>query len=80
MDRPDPAVMKDTQRRLEQVRRIHLEAVRHLAETEEQMALTFESLAEGSSDPKRRTELARQARAQAVRLRAYASRLDAGRN
>jgi hypothetical protein len=76
MNRPEFEPMRDKQRRQDQVRRRHLEAVMRLAETEERMALTFESLAEGSRHPERRTALALEARTQAVRLRQYASRLE----
>jgi len=58
-------------RRFDEARRRHVELMMRLAQTEEQMALTLDRLAGGSSR-ERRAALAAEARGQACRLRAYA--------
>jgi hypothetical protein len=77
MERPTIETMRQARRRLHQVRRSQIDAIRRLATTEEQLAVTFAELARGSH-AERRAELARHAKAQAARLRSYADRLDHG--
>jgi hypothetical protein len=61
--------------RMTEARETQKEVFLRLAETEERVAATFDRLAHDSRHSARRAELAREARTQAARLRAYVSRL-----
>jgi len=76
MDRPTSEHLAQIRARLAHARRSQIDVLRRLAETEEQVAATFERLAKDDSHAGRRTTLAQQARDQAVRLRDYAGQLD----
>ncbi len=73
MDGPTSEPLDQIRQRLTDARQTQREVFLRLAETEERVAVTFDRLAHDSAHWARRTEIARQARAQAARLRAYVS-------
>jgi hypothetical protein len=77
MDEPTVADHLSTNReRLSAARRHQIAVLRRLAETEDQLAVTFDTLNHGGADGSRRLELAAEARQQASRLRQYADELE----
>jgi hypothetical protein len=77
MDEPTVADHVSTNReRLSAARRRQIDVLRRLAETEDQVAVTFETLNHGGADGSRRLEVAAEARDQASRLRKYADELE----
>jgi hypothetical protein len=71
MDRPSPERLAENRRRLAIARQSHIDVLQRLADTEDEVALTFEHLARDGANKDRRAALAREARQQAARLRSY---------
>jgi len=75
MDLPIGERTAENRRRLADARQSQINVLRELAETEDELAATFERLVRNGGPTDRRAALARQAREQAERLRHYAGRL-----
>ena len=73
---PSGDAANEHERRFDQARRNQIAVIRRLADTEDEMATTFDQLAGKGHHAQRRSELARQARRQAARLRSYADHLE----
>lgn len=76
MEGPTSERLEQIRRRMTEARRAQREVLLRLAETEERVAATFDRLAHDGPHGARRTEIARQARSEAARLRAYVSQAE----